>query len=142
MSTSDERLLTATELAGEFGTTARALRFYEVKGLLKPQRVGSRRAYGRRDRGRLQLILRGKRLGFSLAEIKEYLELYDADVGQHEQMHRLADLVAARIAELESQRIALDATLAELHDIRNRVEEALAGAGVAEPGAANTPHAD
>ena len=103
MSRADDRLLTATELAAELGTTPRALRFYEIKGLIKPDRVGSRRVYGHRDRGRLQLILRGKRLGFSLAQIKEYLELYDADVGQHAQMHRLADLVAARIADLEHQ---------------------------------------
>lgn len=122
MNPPDDRLLSATELAEELGTTARALRFYETKGLIKPRRVGSRRVYGYRDRGRLQLILRGKRLGFSLADIKEYLELYDADVGQHQQMHRLADLVATRISDLEHQRTALEATLSELHEIRRRVE--------------------
>ena len=127
MTDRDHRLLSATELAEELGITARALRFYEVKGLIKPERVGSRRVYGYRDRGRLQLILRGKRLGFSLAQIKEYLELYDADTGQQQQMQRLSDLVAARIAELQTQRAALETTLSELCEIQDRVEAALAG---------------
>ncbi|MGB0957676.1 MAG: MerR family transcriptional regulator, partial [Litorivicinus sp.] len=70
-----DRLFSINELAEQFDITARAIRFYEDKGLISPDRAGSRRVYTRRDRGRLQLILRGKRLGFSLEEIREYLDL-------------------------------------------------------------------
>lgn len=74
------RLYTVTELAAELGMTARAIRFYEDKGLITPQRAGTTRVYSSRDRARMILILRGKRLGFSLGTIREYLDLYDADV--------------------------------------------------------------
>ncbi|MBI1736448.1 MAG: MerR family transcriptional regulator, partial [Candidatus Rokubacteria bacterium] len=76
-----KELLTVNEIAGELGVTPRALRFYETKGLILPLRAGTTRVYTRRDRGRLMLILRGKRLGFSLVEIKEYLDLYNTDRG-------------------------------------------------------------
>ena len=75
----DEPLFTVGELAAELEVTPRALRFYEDRGLIQPRRAGQNRIYTRRDRARLILILRGKRLGFSLAEIKEWLDLYDAD---------------------------------------------------------------
>ena len=73
------RLFTITELSDELGVTPRAIRFYEAKGLLAPQRAGSNRVYTYRDRARLLIILRGKRLGFSLALVQKYLDLYDAD---------------------------------------------------------------
>ena len=106
-----ETLYTANQLADEFGVTTRALRFYETKGLLAPQRVGSTRAYSRRDRGRLQLILRGKRLGFTLAEIKEYLSLYNVDTEQVEQLRLLHQRVQQRVSVLEQQRVDVDRTL-------------------------------
>jgi len=124
-----QRLYTATELAGELGTTARALRFYETKGLLAPRRAGNRRVYDHRDRGRLNLILRGKRLGFSLAEIGSYLDLYDADPHQAAQLGHLHRAVSARIASLEEQRAALELTLVELEDIRRQTDAALTACG-------------
>ncbi len=112
-----QQLYTVTELAEALGTTPRALRFYEDKGLVTPQRAGQNRVYSHRDRGRLALILRGKRLGFSLREIAEWLDLYDADPGQGTQMRLLVDKARERISVLERQRVDIDATLTELRDI-------------------------
>ena len=111
-------MLTITELAREAGVTARAIRFYESKGLLSPRRAGTTRIYTHRERGRLQLILRGKRLGFSLTDIGEYLDLYDADPTQHDQIVLLLDKVNNRIGELESQKADIDDTLKELSGVR------------------------
>lgn len=111
-------MLTITELAREAGITARAIRFYESKGLLTPRRAGTTRIYTHRERGRLQLILRGKRLGFSLTDIGEYLDLYDADPTQHDQIVLLVDKVNNRIGELESQKADIDDTLKELSSVR------------------------
>jgi DNA-binding transcriptional MerR regulator len=111
-------MLTITELAREAGVTARAIRFYESKGLLTPRRAGTTRIYTHRERGRLQLILRGKRLGFSLTDIGEYLDLYDADPTQHDQIVLLLDKVNNRIGELESQKADIDDTLKELSSVR------------------------
>ena len=111
-------MLTITELAREAGVTARAIRFYESKGLLTPCRAGTTRIYTHRERGRLQLILRGKRLGFSLTDIGEYLDLYDADPTQHDQIVLLLDKVHNRIGELESQKADIDDTLKELSSVR------------------------
>ena len=116
-------MLTITELARETGITARAIRFYESKGLLTPRRASTTRIYTHRERGRLQLILRGKRLGFSLTDIGEYLDLYDADPTQHDQILLLLDKVNNRIEELKSQKVDLDDTLKELTSVR---EQALA----------------
>lgn len=115
------KLLTVTELARELGVTARAIRFYEDKGLITPQRVGNRRVYSNRDRGRLVLILRGKRLGFSLREIREWLTLYDTGPDQVEQMKRLLALTQDRMATLEAQYDDLEATIEELRDIETEV---------------------
>ena len=110
-------MLTITELARESGVTARAIRFYESKGLLTPRRAGTTRIYTYRERGRLQLILRGKRLGFSLTDIGEYLDLYDADPTQHDQILLLLYKVNTRIEELESQKADLNDTLKELASV-------------------------
>ncbi len=112
-----ERMYSVTELARELGVTPRTLRFYEDKGLIKPQRVSTTRVYLPRDRARMILILRGKQLGFSLREISEYLDLYDADPTHRAQFERLLHLVRDRIELLEQQREALDETLAELREI-------------------------
>ena len=120
-----EKLYSVAELAKELGVTTRTLRFYEDRGLIAPQRAGTTRIYSRRDRARMIIILRGKRLGFSLREIKEYLDLYDHDRTQTEQLHVLADAVTVRIARLEKQRQALEETLAELNEIRTQAQQAL-----------------
>src|SRR5271166_788370 len=121
----DEALYTVTELARQLGMTARAVRFYEDKGLISPGRAGTTRVFSVRDRARMVLILRGKRLGFSLNTIKEYLDLYDTDITRHAQLNRLLGAVAKRRAQLLSQRQAIDETLAELDDITARTEAAL-----------------
>ena len=120
-----EKLYTVTELAERIGVTARAIRFYETKGLLSPQRVGSTRVYDHRDRARLQLILRSKKLGFSLAVIREYLDLYDPATGQREQQQLLLRKVRERIESLRQQQEALESTLAELREIEATADRAL-----------------
>jgi DNA-binding transcriptional MerR regulator len=123
-------LLTINELADELGVTPRAIRFYEAKGLIAPGRQGDReganRVFTRRDRARLLLILRGKRLGFTLAEISEYLDLYDADPTQREQVRLLLTKVEERIGVLEQQRRDLEQALIELREIRSQAQAALA----------------
>jgi DNA-binding transcriptional MerR regulator len=119
-----DRLYTVTQLAGDLGVTARTIRFYEDKGLISPQRVGAIRVYTHRDRARMVLILRGKRLGFSLREIKGYLDLYGVDHTHDEQLRVLQKSVASRIERLEQQRVALDETLSELHEIKRQADAA------------------
>jgi DNA-binding transcriptional MerR regulator len=119
------RLYTVTELAKELGMTARAIRFYEDKGLITPPRAGTTRVYSARDRARMILIQRGKRLGFSLSTIKEYLDLYDADITQHAQLRLLLASVSRRRDQLLAQRQAIDEALAELDDITAQSQAAL-----------------
>ncbi|MCW8907020.1 MAG: MerR family DNA-binding transcriptional regulator [Sedimenticola sp.] len=115
-----DKLLTVTELAEEFNITPRTIRFYETKELISPQRVGQTRVYSYRDRARLKLILRAKRLGFSLTDIREYLGLYGVDPEQLEQQQLLLEKVGRRIEELEQQQEDLVATLEELRDIQRQ----------------------
>jgi DNA-binding transcriptional MerR regulator len=122
---SDGQLFTVTELANQLGMTARAIRFYEDKGLISPRRAGTTRVFSARDRARMILILRGKRLGFSLSTIKDYLDLYDTDVTQHAQLKLLLAAVSERRAQLLSQRQAIEDALAELDDITAQTEAAL-----------------
>ena len=96
-------LFAIADLAREFGISTRAIRFYESKGLLDPERVGSTRVFRRRDRARLILILRGKRLGFSLRDISDYLSLYDADRTQKAHVSLLIEMVDQRMELLEKQ---------------------------------------
>lgn len=111
------------KVANDLGITARTLRFYEDKGLIEPRRVGTTRIYTRREVGRMQLILRGKRLGFSLRDIKQFLDLYDADPQHVEQMKALAVRARERADELEQQRVAIEQTVAELHQIEREALE-------------------
>ena len=119
-------LFAIADLAREFGISTRAIRFYEAKGLLKPERVGSTRVFRRRDRARLILILRGKRLGFSLRDISEYLSLYDADRTQRTQVNKLVEMVDQRMQMLEQQLHDLETTIGELREIRKLASERLA----------------
>ncbi len=115
-------LFTVNQLAEELGVTARAIRFYEAKGLIAPRRAGTTRVFDRRDRARLMLVLRGKRLGFSLASIREFLDLYDADRTQGAQLRLLLESTRGRIRELERQRVDLDQTLRELREVEAEAE--------------------
>ncbi|HVX80789.1 MAG TPA: MerR family DNA-binding transcriptional regulator [Devosiaceae bacterium] len=118
-------LFAIADLAKEFGISTRAIRFYESKGLLQPERVGGTRIFRRRDRARLILILRGKRLGFSLRDISDYLSLYDAH-SQTAQVELLVDKVEERLALLEAQKRDLETTIAELREIAQLAHERLA----------------
>ena len=115
-----------TELCNEFSISPRAIRFYEDKGLLAPRRINGTRVYTRRDRARLQLILRAKAIGSSLAEIKHYLDLYGAHgEGRTVQMKYVLDKTSKAIAELEQKRAHIDASLAELRIINATVKRGL-----------------
>jgi DNA-binding transcriptional MerR regulator len=125
-STAEPRdLFAIADLAREFGISTRAIRFYESKGLLTPERVGGTRIFRRRDRARLILILRGKRLGFSLRDISDYLSLYDAH-SQTAQVSLLVDKVDERLILLEAQLMDLQTTISELRQIRQLAGERLA----------------
>ena len=115
-------LFAIADLAQEFGISTRAIRFYETKGLLNPERVGGTRVFRRRDRARLILILRGKRLGFSLRDISDYLSLYDAQ-SQVAQTSLLIAKVDERLALLEAQKADLETTIGELREIRKLADE-------------------
>ena len=124
----DDTFVMVTDLARELGTTARALRFYEDKGLITPRRVGATRIYTARERARMILVLRGKRLGFSLREIKEYLDLYDADPRQITQTRALLERIADRRRELEDKRDAIAEALTGLNDLERDARAILAKA--------------
>ena len=115
-----------SDLASDFGVTTRAIRFYESKNLITPERRGTARLYSRRDRARLQMILRGKNLGFSLEEIREFLDLYDADPTQTLQTRHLLGKVDEAISELENKRADIERTLGELSQIRSQCLDHLA----------------
>ncbi|WP_375403273.1 MerR family DNA-binding transcriptional regulator [uncultured Sphingomonas sp.] len=105
-----------TDLCAEFAVTPRALRFYEDEGLIAPERRGTARVYSHRDRARLAWILRGKRVGFSLGEIRRMIDLYDVGDGRRVQRAVTADRCRERIAALEAQKHDIDAAITELTD--------------------------
>ncbi len=109
-----ETTMTIRDMCEAFDVTPRTLRFYEAKELLFPVRQGTRRLFTRRDRARLKLILRGKRFGFSLEEIRQLLDLYDMGDQQATQLARTHELAARHLAEMQSQRAELDEAIAEL----------------------------
>ncbi len=113
------------ELAREFGVTTRTVRFYEDKGLISPTRDGQRRIYSARDRVRLRLIMRGKRLGLTLDEIAELIDLYDFDPSEVTQLKQFIDVIRERKTVLEGQKRDIDDTLAEMNRLERQCTQLL-----------------
>ena len=124
------RIYSIAELAREFGITARTMRFYEDEGLIKPRRQGLTRLYSTHDRTRLGWILRGKRLGFSLAEIKELIDLYQVDRTGVQQLRELLRRSRLHITDLERKRRDLDAHINEFKEVETQVTAELKQRGV------------
>jgi DNA-binding transcriptional MerR regulator len=118
----DREDFSISDLCAEFGVTARALRFYEDEGLIAPERRGTQRIYSHRDRARLAWILRGKRVGFSLGEIREMIDLYDVGDGRRLQRQVAIDRGRTRIALLEAQKRDIDAAITELSEFVDLLE--------------------
>ena len=123
----EDRLYGITELAQEYGISLRAIRFYEDKGLLAPRRINGGRAYTRRDRVRLGLILRGKAVGMSLAELEHILSLYgEHGEGHAKQLDYLVGRIDAAMAELDTRRANIEAMFAELGEVKLGLQRTLA----------------
>lgn len=123
-----EQTYSISDLAKEFDITTRSIRFYEDQGLLSPKRVGQTRIYNKRDRVRLKLILRGKRLGFSLAETRRLFELYDADKSSATQLRIMLELIDEKKAVLHQQLDDIKVVLMEINTAEKRCQETLARA--------------
>lgn len=123
---SDQDTMTIRAMCDAFDVTARALRFYETKELLEPIRVGQKRLYTRRDRARLKLILRGKRFGFSLEELRQLLDLYDPNDGTQRQLSETIRLGRVHLADMVSRRNDLNEAITELENQLEWGEQELA----------------
>lgn len=118
--------LTIREMCAAFDVSPRTLRFYETKELLSPIRLGTKRLFTKQDRARLRLILRGKRFGFSLEEIRQLVDMYDRDGSNEAQLLRTYDIAKDRLAQMEAQRAELDVAIADLKTQLAEGEKALA----------------
>jgi DNA-binding transcriptional MerR regulator len=125
----NETTYTITELAREFNVTPRAIRYYEDQGLLSPRRDRNTRIYDKRDRTRLKLTLRGRRLGLSLAEIRELIDMYDTAHDESPQLTRFLRVLARRKAALEQQREDVEAVLSEVYALERQCRELLGKSG-------------
>jgi DNA-binding transcriptional MerR regulator len=125
MKEKDEKTYSISELAKEFDITTRSIRFYEDQGLLSPTRAGQTRIYSKRDRVRLKLILRGKRLGFSLSETGQLFELYDADKSSVTQLNTMLKLIEHKKSELQQQMDDIKVVLMELVTVEKRCRDTL-----------------
>ena len=122
---SEEILYTVPQLSKELGITERAIRFYESKGLVKPSRAGNTRIFNYKDRARLLIIMRAKKLGFSLRDIKTYLDLYDVDPTHTKQSKNALKAITQRLAQLKDQKKQILLTIKELKSLKNDIENSL-----------------
>ena len=122
------QVLTIRDMSAVFGVTPRTLRFYEAKGLLSPRRDGQHRLFTRRDQARLKLILRGKRFGFSLEQIRQLLDMYDRDDSELKQLRQTCDIARDRLADMERQRDELTDAISDLKQDLDWAADALAQA--------------
>ncbi|MCC3303519.1 MerR family transcriptional regulator [Sneathiella sp. HT1-7] len=127
-----------TELAEEFGVTSRTIRFYEDKGLVNPAREGTTRIYSRKDRGRLKIILRGRRLGFSLQDIKKMLDMYSPESGSTGQLTFTLNKCEEQLEKLITQRADINEAISELEDGISQLKEHLASGDLAADGCRKT----
>jgi DNA-binding transcriptional MerR regulator len=125
----DPVTFTISDLAREFALTTRAIRFYEDEGLLAPRRSGRSRVYGERERVRIKLILRGKRLGLTLSEIRELLDLYEATRSERPQLVKFLQVLAERRARLEQQQEDISIVLAEIDTLERQCRRRLRHGG-------------
>ena len=130
----DAKTFTITELAQEFDVTARAIRFYEDVGLLEPARAGRNRVYTQRDRTRLKLTLRGKRLGLSLQEVKQLVDMYESSADTAQQLQAFLGVLQEHRMQLEQQLEDIEVTLSEITQHEERCKRLLAEAGAASRG--------
>jgi len=121
-----EKTYTISDLAKEFGVTTRTIRFYEEKGLVTPLREGQKRLYSPADRVRIKLILRGKRIGMTLQECVDFIDMYDPEHNNDEQLHSLIDDVKHRREKLQQQKQDIDDMLSGLEEVQALCEAALA----------------
>jgi DNA-binding transcriptional MerR regulator len=129
----DTATFTISDLASEFDVTTRTIRFYEDEGMLAPAREGLKRVFSPRDRTRLRLILRGKRIGLPLAEIKEIVDMYDGPPGEAGQLDHLLGRIDLRVAELTQRRAEIDSMLEELAAVATRAGTRLTELSAASP---------
>ncbi|MBE9475815.1 MAG: MerR family DNA-binding transcriptional regulator [Proteobacteria bacterium] len=122
----DQDKLTLKEMCEKFEVTPRTLRYYEYIELLKPEKKGRTRLFGCKEMARLELILRGRRFGFSLEEIRQWLELYNQDANNKTQMESWLELSGSQIKELEYRKLQLEETIEELNNLRKHTKAALA----------------
>lgn len=127
--TPKDAVFTISQMAREFGVTPRTLRFYEDKGLIQPNRDGQSRLYTHRERGRLKLILQGKRVGLPLDDIREILDLYTLEDGERSQMYKARERLAKQLKTLTKQREDIDRALNELNDNMVWLNEQIAKTG-------------
>lgn len=126
--TSDEELYRIGQVAKQYGVTLRALRFYEDKGLINPKRIGTTRLYSRRDRARLQLILLGRKTGFSLRDVKQMMDLYDPEGSNIRQLKVTLEKSERQLVRLRKQRDSIDEAIDELTKTMDIVQERLSAA--------------
>lgn len=126
VSDSQEEFTRIGDMAKTFGVTLRTLRFYEDKGLISPKRDGSTRLYTRRDKARLKLILLGRKVGFSLRDVKQMIDLYDPNGSNTKQLRLTMEKSERQFARLQKQRVAIDEAISELSDLMTAVRNQLA----------------